>query len=197
MKSFSTAAKLFVLCQRLRVQESTAILLLTLSVLKVKYISRYKYLGIVLDIELSDDKDIQRQMRYQYEAVNKRRVSFSRCSNPVKKFFSSLKKFLRRSCTDYKRFETTRYHCFRGGNACSEVTHMWISWPRFTNFRTSFTKSNCVDSVLNAMLWRFTKSQYVYYEPSAGVIWQIELHKLVIAHPHNAPNCKTWSFWCF
>jgi len=41
-------------------------------------------LGIVLDIELSDDKDIQRQMRYQHEAVNRLRASFSRCSNAVK-----------------------------------------------------------------------------------------------------------------
>jgi len=30
----------------------------------------YKYLGIVLDTELSDDKDIQRQLRYQYCAAN-------------------------------------------------------------------------------------------------------------------------------
>jgi len=55
-----------------------------MGVLKVKYVSCYKYLGIVIDIELSDDKDIQRQMRYQYEAVNKLRASYSRCSNAVK-----------------------------------------------------------------------------------------------------------------
>jgi len=64
--------------------KSTAIQLPTLGVLKVKSVSCYKYLGIVLDIELSDGKDIQRQMRYQYEAVNKLRASFSRCSNAVK-----------------------------------------------------------------------------------------------------------------
>jgi len=57
--------------------KSTAIPLLTLRVLKEKSVSCYKYLGIVLDIELSDDKDIERQMRYQYEAVNKLRASFS------------------------------------------------------------------------------------------------------------------------
>jgi len=50
----------------------------------VKSVNQYKYLGIVLDTELSDDKDIQRQLRYQYCAVNKLRASFSRCSNPVK-----------------------------------------------------------------------------------------------------------------
>jgi len=38
----------------------------------------------LLDTELSDDKDIQRQLQYQYCAANKRRASFSRCSNPVK-----------------------------------------------------------------------------------------------------------------
>jgi len=37
-----------------------------------------------LDTELSDDKDIQRQLRYQYCAANKLRASFSRCWNAVK-----------------------------------------------------------------------------------------------------------------
>ena len=50
----------------------------------VKTVDQYKYLGIVLDTELSDDKDIQRQLRYQYCAANKLRASFCRCSNPVK-----------------------------------------------------------------------------------------------------------------
>jgi len=63
--------------------KSTVIPLLTLGVLTVKYVLHYKYLGIVLDIKLSDDKDIQRQLRYQYYAVM--RASFSRCSNAVKK----------------------------------------------------------------------------------------------------------------
>jgi len=49
--------------------KSTVIPLLTLDVLTLKYVSHYKYLGIVLDIELSDDKDIQRQLRYQYYSV--------------------------------------------------------------------------------------------------------------------------------
>jgi len=46
--------------------KSTVIPLLTLGVLTVKYVSHYKYLGMVLDIELSDDKGIQRPLRYQY-----------------------------------------------------------------------------------------------------------------------------------
>ena len=45
----------------------------------VKSVNQYKYLGIVLDTKLSDDKDIQRQLRYQYCAANKLRASFSRC----------------------------------------------------------------------------------------------------------------------
>jgi len=68
--------------------KSTAIPLLTLGVLKVRSVSCHKYLRIVLDIELSDDKDIPRQIRYQYEAVNKLRASFSRCSNAVKNVLS-------------------------------------------------------------------------------------------------------------
>jgi len=59
-------------------------LLLTLGAQRVKSVSSYKYLGIVLDIEFSDHKDIQRQLRYQYYTVNKLRASFSRCSNSVK-----------------------------------------------------------------------------------------------------------------
>jgi len=49
--------------------KSTVIPLLTLGVLTVKFVSHYKYLGIVLHIEFSDDKDIQRELRYQYYAV--------------------------------------------------------------------------------------------------------------------------------
>ena len=41
-------------------------------------------MGIALDIEPSDDKDIQRQLRYQYGAANKLRASFFRCLNAVK-----------------------------------------------------------------------------------------------------------------
>ena len=40
-------------------------------------------LKFVLDTELSDDKDIERQLRYQYCAAKKLRASFSRC-NAVK-----------------------------------------------------------------------------------------------------------------
>jgi len=52
----------------------------------VKSVDQYIYLGIVLDTELSDDKDIQRQLQNQYCAANKLRASFSRCSN-VKTYF--------------------------------------------------------------------------------------------------------------
>jgi len=68
---------------RLRVQKAVTPLL-TLGGQNVKFVNQYKHLGIVLDTELSDDKDIQRQLRYQYCAANKLRASFSRCSNAVK-----------------------------------------------------------------------------------------------------------------
>ena len=84
MKLFSTAKKLFVRRFKAKTTRSTVIPLLTLGVQRVKSVSCYKNVGIVLDIELSDDKEIQRQIRYQYEAVNKLRASFSRCSNAVK-----------------------------------------------------------------------------------------------------------------
>ena len=64
--------------------KSTATPLLKLGGQYVKSVDQYNYLGTVLDTELSDDKDIQRQLRYQYCAANKLRVSFSRCSNAVK-----------------------------------------------------------------------------------------------------------------
>jgi len=63
---------------------STATPVLKLGGQYVNSIDQYKYLGIVLDTLLSDDKDIQRQLRYQYCAANKLRASFSRCSNTVK-----------------------------------------------------------------------------------------------------------------
>ena len=42
----------------------------------VKSVNQYKYLRIVFNTELSDEKDIQRQLRYQYCAANKLRASF-------------------------------------------------------------------------------------------------------------------------
>jgi len=53
----------------------------------LKSVDHYKYLGAVLNTEFSDDKDIQRQLQYQYCAANKLRTFFSRCSNAVKKYF--------------------------------------------------------------------------------------------------------------
>ena len=64
--------------------KSTATPLLKLGGQYVKSVDQYKYLGIVLDTELSVYKDIQGQLRYQYCAANKLRASFSRCSNAVK-----------------------------------------------------------------------------------------------------------------
>jgi len=64
--------------------KSTATPVLKLGSQYVKSVDQYKYVGILLDTELSDDKDIPRQLRYQYCAANKLRASFSRCSNAVK-----------------------------------------------------------------------------------------------------------------
>jgi len=50
--------------------KSTVTPLLTLGGQNVKSVIQYKYLGIVSDTELSDDKDIQRQLRYQYYAAS-------------------------------------------------------------------------------------------------------------------------------
>jgi len=50
----------------------------------VKSVDQCKYLGILLDTELSDDKDFQRQLRCQYCGANKLGASFSRCSNAIK-----------------------------------------------------------------------------------------------------------------
>ena len=63
---------------------STATPVLKLGGQYVKSVDQYKYQGIVLDTKLSDKKEIQRQLRYQYCAENKLRASFSRCSNAVK-----------------------------------------------------------------------------------------------------------------
>jgi len=63
---------------------STATPVLKLGGQNAKSVDQYKYMGILLDTELSDEKDIQRQLRYQYCSANKLRVSFSRCSNAVK-----------------------------------------------------------------------------------------------------------------
>jgi len=64
--------------------KSTATPILKLDGQYVRCVDQYKYLGILLDTELSDDKDIQRQLRYQYCAANELWASFYHCSNAVK-----------------------------------------------------------------------------------------------------------------
>ena len=64
--------------------KSRVILILSLGGQNVKSVNHYKYLWIQLDNELSDDKDIQRQLRYQYCAARKLRASFSQCSYAVR-----------------------------------------------------------------------------------------------------------------
>ena len=63
MGLFSTATKLFVCRSKAKSAKSTATPLLELGGQYVKSVDQYKYLGIVLDTELSDDKGIQRQLR--------------------------------------------------------------------------------------------------------------------------------------
>jgi len=84
MLLFSTATKLFVWRLKAKSAKSTATPLLTLCGQNVKSADHYRYLGIVLDTELSDDKDIQRQLRYQYCAANKLRAFFPRFWKAVK-----------------------------------------------------------------------------------------------------------------
>jgi len=84
MGLFSTATKLFCMTFNAKSAKSTANPVLKLGGQYVNTVDQYKYLRILLDSELSDDKDIQRQLRYQYCAANKLRASFSCCSNAVK-----------------------------------------------------------------------------------------------------------------
>ena len=77
----------------------------------LKYVNHYKYFGAALNTELSDDKDIQNQLRYQYCAANKLRASFSRYSNAVKNE-------LFRSLCNHKYDEITESH------ACKDCV-----WP--------------------------------------------------------------------
>ena len=62
--------------------KNTVTPLLTLDGENVNF-NYYKHLGIVLDTDLSDDKGIGRQLRYQCCAVNKLRAFFSRYPNAV------------------------------------------------------------------------------------------------------------------
>jgi len=67
----------------LRVQSPVTPLLI-LGGQNVKSVNHYQYLGTILNTELSDATNIQRQLRHEYCAANKLRASFSRCSNVVK-----------------------------------------------------------------------------------------------------------------
>ena len=70
-----------------KIARSTATPVLKLGGQYVKSFDQYKYLGIFLDTELSDDKGIRRQLRYQYCAANKLRASFSVVRMQLKTYF--------------------------------------------------------------------------------------------------------------
>ena len=63
MEIFSTAAKLFVWRLRLRVQKAQSPHYWHMGDKNLKPVKHNKYLGAVLNTELSDDEDIQRQLR--------------------------------------------------------------------------------------------------------------------------------------
>ena len=104
--------------------KTTATPVLKLGGQYVKSVDQYKYLGIVLDTELSDDKDIQRQLRYQYCAANKLRASFSRCSNAVKNvLFRSF----------YTPMYTSQLWCNSENHACRNcVVHIILDAGLYT-----------------------------------------------------------------
>ena len=63
MEIFSTTAKLFVWRLRLRVQKAQLLHDWRMGGKNLKSVNQCKCLGAVLDTELPDDKDIQKQLR--------------------------------------------------------------------------------------------------------------------------------------
>jgi len=90
---------------------STATPVLKLGGQYVNSVDQYKYLGILLDTELSDDKDIQRQLRYQYCAANKLRASFPVVQMQLKTYF----------CVPFVRpYMHLNYGVISGSHACRD-----------------------------------------------------------------------------
>ena len=80
----------------------------------IKSVDQNKCLGIELDNELSDDKDIQRQLRLTYCAANKLRVSFCDVQMQLKTYF-----FVTFVCPCMHH----NYSVISGSHACSDC--MW------------------------------------------------------------------------
>ena len=60
---FSTSAKLFVWRLGIRVQKAQSRHYWQMGGENLVFVNHYKYVGAILDTVLSDDKDIQRQLR--------------------------------------------------------------------------------------------------------------------------------------
>ena len=50
----------------------------------MQFVTEFKYLGHVITCSLSDDKDLQREMRNMYIRTNTLRCRFGKCSKKVK-----------------------------------------------------------------------------------------------------------------
>ena len=107
--------------------KSTVTPLLTLGGQYAKSVDQYNYQGIVLDTELSNDKDIQRQLRYQYCTANKLRGSFSQCSNVVE---NGLFRSFSHPCMHYNYGVVSESHACRN---C--VWPMILAAELYTTFR--------------------------------------------------------------
>ena len=119
--------------------------------------------------KLSDGKDIQRQLQYQYCAVNKLRASFSRCSNAVKyilfcsfctpMYASQLWCNFRKSCMQKLRVAynfgcTAIYNLPWRANVSSH--HVQCNIPTFeanTNSPTCFSKHKENLTTYGCVLW--------------------------------------------
>ena len=85
MEIFSAATKLFVWRLRIKAQKAQSPHYWQMCGKNLKSVNHYKHLGVVLNTELSNGKDIQRQLRLKYCAANKLRAFFSRCLTAGKK----------------------------------------------------------------------------------------------------------------
>ena len=159
---------------------------------KFEYNNMVKYLGVYLQDNMSDDKDIQRQIRSLYSRANSLLRKFAKCSADVKKslfisycstmYCSHL--WVNRSNVMYHKIRVAYNNVFRrllGYSKRDSASHMFVS-NHIDNFETLYRKNvynfmqrlTCVNNLIVSTL--------VHLDQNRDMIWNKWVHCIYTVH---------------
>ena len=134
----------------------------------LKFADLHQYLGINLASDLSDDKDIYRQIRSLYCAGNKLKSRFRMCNTTVKNYLFRIYCNCFYACQLWSNFKRSSYH--RLSVAYNDSYRILHGIPRWISARKSQVHHNVLtlDALVRKNMWGFiercaaSSNAYIY-----------------------------------